>query len=137
MARYLTEKDFRLSPPIIFEDGITAAIPVVGPDSDMDGHDLSDLTRREMSHRDAFISTFNEYCADNADEIIYMGARLIRVKMRYRDVPWEDDDGLESSDLPRKQMIAIYDEECYKPVAYTSPPLNREEHPADDSGLDW
>ena len=78
---------------ILFLDAMTF-IPAIGPDSDMDGHDLSGLTYSETLRAEEFVEMFNEYCADKASLVRFMGMQIIVVKMFYPeelDLDEEDD----------------------------------------------
>ena len=63
MYRISIEKDN--DKMILFLDAMTF-IPGIGPDSDMDGHDLSGLTYSETLRAEEFVERFNDYCADKA-----------------------------------------------------------------------
>ena len=83
--------------PIIFLDAFTV-IPGVGPDSDMDGHDLSGLTYSEEQRRDEFIDAFNNNYADVAEEISFMGMPMIRVKAFYEDEVFGDEEEVNTAE---------------------------------------
>jgi hypothetical protein len=68
--------------PIMFLDAMTF-IPAIGPDSDMDGHDLSSLTYNETLEAEDFVENFNEYCANKASLMSFMSMPVIAVKMFY------------------------------------------------------
>ena len=79
---------------ILFLDAMTF-IPGIGPDSDMDGHDLSGLTYSETWRAEEFVERFNEYCADKARLVRFMGMPVIAVKDFYPEelnLDEEDDD---------------------------------------------
>ena len=102
--RYLDREDSGL--PMLFLDAFSV-VPGVGPDSDMDGHDLSSLTYSEEERLDDFIEHFNDNYADKATEIDYMGMRLILVKAFWDDelmgMEPQEDNAVEAQDY--EQMI--------------------------------
>ena len=89
MKKLSVEKDD--GKPILFLDAFTV-IPGVGPDSDMDGHDLSGLSYSEEIKRDNFIEAFNDNYANLANEIIFRGMRVIVVKAFYDNDIFDDED---------------------------------------------
>lgn len=95
MKKLSIEKDN--GKPIIFLDAFTV-IPGVGPDSDMDGHDLSGLTYSEEQRRDEFIEAFNDNYADVAEEISFMGMPMIRVKAFYEDKVFGDEEEVNTAE---------------------------------------
>ena len=95
MKKLSIEKDN--GKPIIFLDAFTF-IPGVGPDSDMDGHDLSSLTYSEEQRRDDFIEAFNDNYADVAEEISFMGMPMIRVKAFYDDEVFGDEEEVNTAE---------------------------------------
>lgn len=95
MKKLSIEKDN--GKPIIFLDAFTV-IPGVGPDSDMDGHDLSSLTYSEEQRRDEFIDAFNDNYADVAEEISFMGMPMIRVKAFYEDEVFGDEEEVNTAE---------------------------------------
>ena len=95
MKRLSAEKDN--GKPIIFLDAFTF-MPGVGPDSDMDGHDLSGLTYSEEQRRDEFIDAFNDNYADVAEEISFMGMPMIRVKAFYEDEVFGDEEEVNTAE---------------------------------------
>lgn len=104
MSRYIDREDS--GTPVLFLDAFSV-VPGVGPDSDMDGHDLSGLTYSEEMRLDDFIEHFNDNYAEKASEIRYMGMRMILVKDFWDDelmgMEPEDDDGVEAQDY--EQMV--------------------------------
>ena len=97
MYRISIEKDN--DKMILFLDSMTF-IPGIGPDSDMDGHDLSGLTYSETLRAEEFVERFNEYCADKAKLIRYMGMPVIIVKDFYpKELDLEDDGEEEDTDI--------------------------------------
>ena len=95
MKKLIIEKDN--GKPIIFLDAFTF-IPGVGPDSDMDGHDLSGLTYSEEQRRDEFIDAFNDNYADVAEEVSFMGMPMIRVKAFYEDKVFGDEEEVNTAE---------------------------------------
>ena len=95
MKKLSIEKDN--GKPIIFLDAFTV-MPGVGPDSDMDGHDLSSLTYSEEQRRDDFIEAFNDNYADVAEEISFMGMPMIRVKAFYDDEVFGDEEEVNTAE---------------------------------------
>ena len=92
MYKISIEKDHDKT--ILFLDALTF-IPAIGPDSDMDGHDLSSLTYNETLRAEEFVERFNEYCADKAKLIRFMGLPVIVVKDFYPkelDIDGDDDE---------------------------------------------
>lgn len=104
MSRYIDREDS--GTPVLFLDAFSV-VPGVGPDSDMDGHDLSGLTYSEEMRLDDFIEHFNDNYAEKASEIRYMGMRMILVKDFWDDelmgMEPQDDDGVEEQDY--EQMV--------------------------------
>lgn len=65
---------------MIFDLTGMTCIPAIGPDSDMDGHDLSSLTYRETLEAEEFVDNFNEKYADKATLVSIWGMPVILVK---------------------------------------------------------
>lgn len=64
---------------VLFLDGMMT-VPVIGPDSDMDGHDLSGLTYSETLDCEDWIEIFNDNYLDKAKIANFMGMKVIVVK---------------------------------------------------------
>lgn len=80
--RPLTVKD--IGKPVLFLDAFTF-VPAIGPDSDMDGHDLSGLTYSETLRCEDWIDAFNDNYLDKSELSSYMGMQVILVKAFYDD----------------------------------------------------
>ena len=65
---------------MIFDLTGMTSIPAIGPDSDMDGHDLSSLTYSETLRAEEFVDNFNEKYADKAFLGNFFGVPAILVK---------------------------------------------------------
>ena len=64
---------------VLFLDGMMT-VPAIGPDSDMDGHDLSGLTYSETLDCEDWIEIFNDNYLDKAKIANFMGMKVIVVK---------------------------------------------------------
>lgn len=104
MSRYIDREDS--GTPVLFLDAFSV-VPGVGPDSDMDGHDLSGLTYSEEMRLDDFIDHFNDNYASKAYDTSYMGMPMILVKDFWDDelmgMEPEDDDSVDAQDY--EQMV--------------------------------
>ena len=101
---------------MIFDLTGMTGIPAIGPDSDMDGHDLSSLTYSETLRAEEFVDNFNKKYADKATLGNFFGLPVILVK----DFMIEDDKDLdidfdefgEQCKTNWKQLFNMTDEEA-------------------------
>lgn len=84
---------------VLFLDAFTF-VPAIGPDSDMDGHDLSGLTYSETVRCEDWIEAFNEHYLDKAHESYYMGMPIILVKAFYDEEIFGDEEENEDANIP-------------------------------------
>ena len=111
MAVYLEPSDSGMI--VIFLDAFTA-VPGVGPDSDMDGHDLSGLTASEEAEQEQWLEAFNNNYADKATIKSFFGMPMCFVKDFY-DNKILDIDRYEDDELPADEKV-LSGEELEKSV---------------------
>ena len=85
--------------PVLFLDAFTF-VPAIGPDSDMDGHDLSSLTYSEIVRCEDWCDAFNEHYLDKAVETNFMGMPIILVKDFYDDEAFGELDDERDYNIP-------------------------------------